>query len=642
MQALSKASIVANVFKTPGLRNIFLACLAIAVVFPVYSVFFVYPSFTQLLIKSIEDDAIRIASHLSKVNIPENIELTKDLFSGHLIKIIERHKRDFDLEQLKIYSNSGEILYSTNPKDIGEINKEKYFQDVVAKGNVYTNLVQKNTISLERRLLKSDVVETYVPLTSNDTFNGAFEIYYDITGTKGRLNSLLSRSSAILLGIASSLLLAVVIILLKASQTSIERFQAEEALEKAHDELELRVEERTAELAEANQELRRQITERVSAERALRESEEKLAGILNSVPDIIIVVDQDLNIIWSNPVAVKFFGSDPMGKKYDDIFNFRNSSYASCCVEKYFEDGRSEEHEIEVVGSYGNHVDLWCNASVVARSEDGTPKSVMMIYRDITEQKLLQAETARAGQLASIGELAAGVAHEINNPINGIINCAQLLIDENNELSEQTEISMRINKAGRRIAMIVRNLLSFARDHEEEPALVHVKSVLSDSLDLTETQVRKDSIDLSVHIPDELPKIRVRSHKIQQVFLNIISNARYALNQKFPHAHEDKVLQIKGEEVLTNNIKYVRVTFYDRGTGISADILDRICDPFFTSKPPGKGTGLGLSISHAIVKDHDGRLYFDSVEGQYCQIIIDLPVSVKKNEYENENSNNRG
>jgi len=617
-------------------------CLVIAIVFPVYSVFFVYPSFTQLLIKSIEDDAVRIASHLSKVNIPENIELTKDFFSDHLIKIIERYKRDFDLEQLKIFSSSGEILYSTNPKDIGEINKEKYFQDVVAKGNVYTKLVQKDTTSLERRLLKSDVVETYVPLTSNDTFNGAFEIYYDITGTKGKLNSLLSRSSAILLGIASSLLLAVVIILLKASQTSIERFQAEEALEKAHGELELRVEGRTAELAEANEEMRRQITERVSAERALRESEEKLAGILNSVPDIIIVVDQDLNIIWSNPVAVKFFDSDPIGKQYNDIFNFRNSSYASCCVEKYFEDGRSEEHEIEVVGSYGNHVDLWCNASVVAHSEDGTPKSVMMIYRDVTEQKLLQAETARAGQLASIGELAAGVAHEINNPINGIINCAQLLIDENNELSEQTEISKRINKAGRRIAMIVRNLLSFARDPEEEPALLHVKSVLSDSLDLTETQVRKDGIDLRVDIPDELPKIRVRSHKLQQVFLNIISNARYALNQKFPHAHEDKVLQINGEEVLTNNIKYVRVTFYDRGTGISADILDRICDPFFTSKPPGKGTGLGLSISHAIVKDHDGRLYFESVEGKYCQIIIDLPVSVGKNEYENENPDHRG
>jgi C4-dicarboxylate-specific signal transduction histidine kinase len=266
----------------------------------------------------------------------------------------------------------------------------------------------------------------------------------------------------------------------------------------------------------------------------------------------------------------------------------------------------------------------------------------MMIYRNITEKKLMQAETARAGQLASIGELAAGVAHEINNPINGIINCAQLLIDEKDEFSEQTEISMRIKKAGSRIAMIVRNLLSFARDHDEEPALFQVQSVLSDSLDLTETQLRKDGIDLSVNIPDELPKIRLYSHKIQQVFLNIISNARYALNQKYPHAHEDKTLKITGKVVKINDNKYVRVIFHDHGTGIPSDILDRICDPFFTSKPPAMGTGLGLSISHAIIKDHDGRLYFDSVEGEYSKIIIDLPGLVEKDENKDENSNNRG
>jgi signal transduction histidine kinase len=264
-----------------------------------------------------------------------------------------------------------------------------------------------------------------------------------------------------------------------------------------------------------------------------------------------------------------------------------------------------------------------------------------MVYRDITEKKLLQAETARAGQLASIGELAAGVAHEINNPINGIINCAQLLLDEHDEQSGQAEVSLRIKKAGSRIAMIVRNLLSFARDHEEEPVLVHIQRVLSDSLDLTETQIRKDGIELSVNATDELPQVKVCSHKIQQVFLNIISNARYALNQKFPRAHEEKILQINGEVVVKNNNKYARVIFFDRGTGIPSDIIDRICDPFFTSKPPGQGTGLGLSISHAIIKDHGGRLYFDSVEGEYSKIMIDLPAMVIKNGQEHENSNNR-
>jgi signal transduction histidine kinase len=130
----------------------------------------------------------------------------------------------------------------------------------------------------------------------------------------------------------------------------------------------------------------------------------------------------------------------------------------------------------------------------------------------------------------------------------------------------------------------------------------------------------------------------VRSHKIQQVFLNIISNARYALNRKFPHSHADKILQIDGEVALSNNIEYIRVIFFDRGTGIPDEIIDRICDPFFTTKPPGKGTGLGLSISHAVIKDHGGRLYFDSVEGGYSRIIIDLPVFGGENGKEDENS----
>ncbi len=178
--------------------------------------------------------------------------------------------------------------------------------------------------------------------------------------------------------------------------------------------------------------------------------------------------------------------------------------------------------------------------------------------------------------------------------------------------------------------MIVRNLLSFARNNEEEPNLVHIQSILSDSLDLTEVQIRKDGIDLRVDIPQGIPRIKVRDHQIQQVFLNIISNARYALNQKFSQTHESKVIEIKGDTVDTNGKQYVRVIFFDRGTGIPRDILGRICDPFFSNKPLGEGTGLGLSISQAIIKDHGGNLYFDSVEGEYTSVIIDLPVALGK------------
>jgi signal transduction histidine kinase len=337
-----------------------------------------------------------------------------------------------------------------------------------------------------------------------------------------------------------------------------------------------------------------------------------------------------MNISWSNPIARDWLGLNPVGKKCFEAFDIGHRQCEACDVQKCFEEGLNDEHELALIRSDGSRMDLWCTASVATRSEAGIPRSVIVVYRDITEKKLLQAETARAGQLASIGELAAGVAHEINNPINGIINCAQMLIDEDGATSEQTEISKRIMKAGDRIAMIVRNLLSFARNNEEEPNLVHIRSILSDSLDLTEVQIRKDGIDLSVDIPQGIPRIKVRGHQIQQVFLNIISNARYALNQKFSQTHQNKVIEIKGDTVDTNDKQYVRVIFFDQGTGISDDILGRICDPFFSNKPLGEGTGLGLSISQAIIKDHGGNLYFDSVEGEYTSVIIDLPVALEE------------
>jgi PAS domain S-box-containing protein len=580
-----------NIFKIKLLRNILIVSLSIVTLLSLYNVFFIYPSFTDLLIDSTKDDAVRATRHLASTLIAGRTELTKNSFNLDSMTEIEKIKNDFELMKLKVFSKSGLTLFSTDPKDIGNINKERYFQEIVAKGKVHTEVVAKDSESLEGWKVTADVLEAYVPLLRNDNFIGAFEIYYDITTRKNQLDSLLAHSTTILLALAVCLLIAFIVIFFKESKTTAEQKRAEEAL---------------------------------------RESEEKLAGILNSIPDMIIVLDRNMNISWSNPIAREWLGLNPVGKKCFEAFDVGDQQCEACDVQKCFEKGLNDEHELELIKPDGSRINLWCTASVATRSEDGVPKSVIVVYRDITEKKLLQAETARAGQLASIGELAAGVAHEINNPINGIINCAQMLIDENDATSERTEISRRIMKAGDRIAMIVRNLLSFARNNEEESNLVHIQSILSDSLDLTEVQIRKDGIDLKVDIPQGIPRIKVRGHQIQQVFLNIISNARYALNQKFSQTHESKVIEIKGDTVDANGKQYVRVIFFDRGTGIPGDILGRICDPFFSNKPLGEGTGLGLSISHAIIKDHGGNLYFDSVEGEYTSVIIDLPVTLEK------------
>jgi signal transduction histidine kinase len=193
-------------------------------------------------------------------------------------------------------------------------------------------------------------------------------------------------------------------------------------------------------------------------------------------------------------------------------------------------------------------------------------------------------------------------------------------------------VAERIAKKGRHIAGIVKSLLSFARDRKEGKKPVSLESILRESLTLTEAQMRKEGVQLLVDLPAGLPEITANQQQIQQVFMNIINNAQYALKQKYPGEHEDKVLRIIGAKVAAEKGPFVRVTFHDRGTGIAPDVLDKIMNPFFSTKPRGEGTGLGLSISHGIVADHGGRLVVRSVQGEHTEVQVDLPASGREEE----------
>jgi two-component system NtrC family sensor kinase len=254
---------------------------------------------------------------------------------------------------------------------------------------------------------------------------------------------------------------------------------------------------------------------------------------------------------------------------------------------------------------------------------------IVTVYSDETEIKALQAESMRAAHLASIGELAAGVAHEVNNPINSVINLAQVLINECATESLESDIAGRIMKEGNRITGIVGSLLTFARARKGLKNPVTISEIMTETLALTEAQLQKDGIDLKLQVPKDLPFLIGHMQQIQQVFLNIINNARYALNRKYPGGHENKILEILAETVNDDDRPCIRVTFRDRGIGISIEIMENILDPFFTTKPAGVGTGLGLSIGHGIISDHGGKLKIESNEGEYTRVIIDLPAGEK-------------
>jgi hypothetical protein len=191
--------------------------------------FLTIPSFTKLLINTTESDAVRITKHLaSSLLISEKNEIGKDSLNIGLLKEVGKLKEDFELMNLKVFSASGEIVFSGDQNEVGEINQRRYFHDIVAKGKVYTEVVPKDKESLEGRKVTSDVLETYVPLMSDGRFLGAFEIYYDITDRKKQLDKLILQSSTITFIFASGLLIAIILMLYQENISIKKRRQLEE------------------------------------------------------------------------------------------------------------------------------------------------------------------------------------------------------------------------------------------------------------------------------------------------------------------------------------------------------------------------------------------------------------------------------
>ena len=243
------------------------------------------------------------------------------------------------------------------------------------------------------------------------------------------------------------------------------------------------------------------------------------------------------------------------------------------------------------------------------------------------KNNILQAELRNQQKLNAVGTLASGVAHEINNPINGIMNYSQLILDELDPKQEIAVYAQEIIHETERVSAIVKNLQQFSRQEKQTYELTNMDEVINQTLSLVRTVIRHDQIQLEVDLADNLPMIWCRSQQIQQVLMNLLTNARDALNAKYPGYHEDKVMILQCRLLTKRDRQWVRILVEDHGVGISQDIQGKIYDPFFTTKGRTEGTGLGLSISYTIVKEHKGELSFTTEPGQRTQFFMDLPVA---------------
>jgi len=221
-------------------------------------------------------------------------------------------------------------------------------------------------------------------------------------------------------------------------------------------------------------------------------------------------------------------------------------------------------------------------------------------------------------RLASLGQLVSGIAHELNNPLTGVIGFSDMLLkrDLPDDVKEDLKV---INDEAMRTARIVKNLLTFARKQPEGKTAVDIHENIRGVLNLRDHEQKVNNIRVITHFASDLPQVMGNSSQLQQVFFNIVINAEFFMLE----AHQKGNLTITTERIGD----FVRASFADDGPGISNENMKHLFIPFFTTKEVGKGTGLGLSICHGIITEHGGRIYAESEPGKGATFVVELPVS---------------
>ncbi len=369
----------------------------------------------------------------------------------------------------------------------------------------------------------------------------------------------------------------------------------------------------------------RDITERKKTEEALRESEERYRALLElgeRIGEAVVMLQDD-----ARGTGMHVYASDNWsritGYSKEELLNMSMADLIHPddrkeAVERHERRIRGEVlpglYEVTIIRKDGTEVPVEVTYAYSNYKEK--PANVGYI-RDISERKKMEEQLIVTDRLASIGELASGVAHELNNPLTSILGFSELLLQKDvpEDIREDLKI---INREAQRTAQVVRNLLTFARKHETTKKPVDINKAIKSVLDLRAYEQKVHNIKVVTNFDPDLPEITADLFRLQQVFINIIINAEYFMVQ----AHGRGTLTITTER----EGDIIRTSFADDGPGIKKEHLRHLFNPFFTTKEVGKGTGLGLSICHGIITEHGGRIYAESEPDKGATFIVELPI----------------
>jgi two-component system, cell cycle sensor histidine kinase and response regulator CckA len=371
--------------------------------------------------------------------------------------------------------------------------------------------------------------------------------------------------------------------------------------------------------------IRYDITERKRVEEQVREQ----AELLNHARDAILVRDLEDNVVYWNKSAERIYGwpaQEVIGKKaYMLLFKESNLSQFHHAKQITIENGEWIG-QLQQITRNGDEIIVESRWTLV-KDDESKPKYILAINTDITDKVRVEKQFLRAQRMESIGTLAGGIAHDLNNVLSPILMATQVLRLKVDKADQQWLDMMQAN--AQRGANMIKQVLSFARGVEGERIPVHPKHLIKDIVKILKDTLPK-SIDIRFNVPNDLWMISADATQIHQVLMNLCVNARDAM----PNGG---IITIKAENSILDEHyarmhleakpgKYMTITVADTGTGLSPDINTRIFEPFFTTKEMGKGTGLGLSTALTIVKSHNGFINVYSELGKGTQFVVYLPA----------------
>lgn len=385
--------------------------------------------------------------------------------------------------------------------------------------------------------------------------------------------------------------------------------------------------------------LRTQMRVRLRIEQELRESEQQLRVLFSQSPDIIMTVDEHAKILMVNRPWPKAPEQSAVGRNSAKILPKGLRNWYRDALNRVFRTGEADHFQ------YSQPESNWWEVRIVPLRVAGAVRTAMVIATDITEGRLLEAQAIRTARFATLGALAASVAHEINNPNNAIQFNASLLQKSFEDLRPilQREQAARgdfvvggvpvtqaidglprmlagLLRNSQRIQTIVANLKHMARhDQGEYDQPVDLGKVLHSAYSILQHQIQKRTDRCDLNLPETLPMIRGNAQQLEQVFINLLLNALQSL--------PDRSSRVWVTAEAAQETDQVRVSVVDQGSGIKDEDLQRIFDPFFTTRPDQGGTGLGLSICQRIVQNHGGSIDISSQLGSGTEVTVRLPIS---------------